>query len=649
MNEKETEIFKYFMARYKSQWDDNQYARDMYDLNLEYYQGYRQENKYPLAYNDSYNRILPIIYTILSRFMEQLYQTSNVVSVKPRKSQNEVSAKRVEALLNFQLENMNSIDMQGGSYLTMYKWFFNAITFGKGILKAYWRKEERISPIREALPKPKMDRFGNVVGMEMVDNIRMEKQIAYDQPYLETLHNKCCVPDVLERNIQKMKAFFLVYSKSMDHIKKMVDAGVYTKKGFGDMGWESAGGAGAEPRDSNEKFVKTLEITGGLRKEELNNDQVTKDVDILECYGKVILKDNPYDVGSGYSIKGVEEEVIAHIGNYKTLLSLQKNTYGYRPIFDIGCYMQPEMYWDIGLVQLTQGIQEQTNNLANLRMQNIMMMINPMLMVDPDSDVDPRALTWKPFGIIPGLKGEVEPLVIPDYHAQTFMEHERFMENTIQDMMGMYDYGKGQTPQRQERVGVVHAIQQMGEARAKLMLMTMDYTGIRPLLKYMMLLNTFHLPMGAEYRISEGDQTQFGKMFSGDIHSDFDFAARYTAMEPALGKQARAQTLMQLAPVTQQNPLVNQHQWLKTIFELLDVRETNSLIKSPEQLQQEQAQEQQAQMMAAQMDQNLETGSKIAISEKDFKEELALNEQEFKHDVTLERIKAKVKTSEKSE
>lgn len=650
MNKKETEIFKYFIARYKHQWDANQYMRSNYDEDLEYYQGYRNPANYPLAYNENFNRILPIIYTIMSRFMDQLYQSGNIVSVKPRKSQNNEQAKKVEALLNFQLENLNAIDMQGGSYLTMYKWFFNALTFGKGLIKAYWRKEERISPRRQALPVPKMNRFGEVVGMDMIDNITMENQTIYDQPYVEVLHNKCCVPDTKEKNIQKMKAFFLVYSKSIDHVKRLVDKGIYSKKGFREMGWDSAGGGGAEPRDSMEKYVHSLHIEGALREEDINESHKSPDVDILECYGKVILKDNAYEVGSGYKIKGMEEEVIAHIGNYKTLLSLQKNTYNIRPVFDIGCYMQPELFWDIGMVRLTKGIQEQTNNLANLRMQNVMMQVNSMLRVDPDADIDPEALVWKPFGIIPANQGEVEPVVVPDYHSQMFQEQQSFFENAIQDMTGMYDYNMGQTPQRQERVGVVHSIQSMGEARAKLMLMTMDYTGIRPLLKYMMTLNTFHLPSGSEYRITEGDESKFGQLFFGDIHPDFDYAARYTSMEPALGRLARAQQLLQLSPIIQQNPWINQHQWLKTIFELSDIREANALVKNPQQFQQEMMANQKAQMMAEQAVKQLETESTMAISDKDFREELAVNEQElkheliketqeFKHDLALEGIK----------
>jgi len=465
-------------------------------------------------------------------------------------------------------------------------------------------------------------------------------QTVYDGPYVETIHPKLFVPDIEYKDIQKMPAVFLVYTRSLDEVKKMADKGIY--KNLKDLSVNPQGEASGEPRDSREAVIRSLEMEGAQLTEDEITSRKTVDIDILECYGKVILEDSSYTVGSGYKIKGREEEVIAHIGNYSALLSLQKNTYGMRPLFDMGCYMHPELYWDIGLVTLTKGIQEQVNNLANLRIANAMMMINPMIKVNMNADIDPKALVWKPFGIIPVEDSQdVEPMIVPDTNSNLFMEQENFYKSTIQDLMGMYDYGMGQTPQRQERVGVVYGIQAMGEARAKLLLMSMDYLGLRPLLKYLMILNTFHLPSGFEYRIgaSDGPQ-QFGNIFGEDIHSDFDFAARYTSMEPALGKQARAQQLVQMAGMWAENPWINQYQYTKLMMELLDIREAEYLLKNPQQFAQEQQQAQQAQMMAQQMEANLETQGKIAKSQVDSQGRLAQGQQDNQGKMQVQGLKS---------
>jgi hypothetical protein len=431
-----------------------------------------------------------------------------------------------------------------------------------------------------------------------------------------------------------MPAFFIVYKRTLDYVKRQADKGVY--KNINELGWGGEAHASQNPRDSDEGWLQQLKIEGGLQRSELEDSRKSPEIDILEGYGKVIFDDTPYEIGSGVKIKGKEEEVIVHIGNYHTILSLQKNKYGVRPIFDMGCYMSPEMYWDLGLIKLTKSLQESIDTLENLRLQNVTMMINQMIKVRADADIPPQALKWRPFGLIPVEEmTDVEPMTIPDFHSNLFHEQENFYEKTIQDITGMYSYNMGQTPQRQERVGVVHSIASMGEARAKLMLMSMDFLGIRPLLKYMMTLNAFHLPSGFEYRITSQDQQSFGQVFGDDIHPDFDFAARYTAMEPALGKQFRAQQLIQMAQLWQQNPWINQYQFTKTLMELLDIREADYLMKDPQQFMKEIQQRQQQEMMARQMESQMKTQGKLKESQLDFQEEKALNEQKFGYDLAL--------------
>lgn len=608
MNKKEREAFKHFISAYKHQWDLNSYYREQYDDDLEYYKGYRPKNRYPLAYNVVYNKLLPRSHNILARFMDQLYQagTGDLISVRPRKKSDVDRAPRVRGLLNHQLETLNDIDMQGGSYLFNFQWMFNAVNWGKGIAKLYWRKEERITPKRINVPMPKFNPSGKLEGFENKMLLIEMPQVVYDGPYAEVIHNKLFVPHPHYKNIQKMPFVFCVYAKSLDYIKKKADEGVFIKKNIKDLGWsgtESKSGSGTG-EDTGEGIAKSLEIEGALTTKELESDRSTRDIDIIEGYGKYIFPEDetPYEVGSGVKIKGKESEAIVHIGNYKTLLSLKKNTYVYRPFFDIGCYYNPELYWDIGLIKLGKGIQEQYDTLANTRFQNAIMLVNQMLKVRVDADIPQDSLIWKPYGIIPVEEmDDVQPLITPDVsQSGAFREQEEFFDKILQEMTGVYAYNMGATPPRQEHVGTITSLQSMGEARTKLLLMTMDHTGFRPFLKYMMLLNMYHLPSNAEARINTAEGDQFKPLFAGDIHVDYDFSARYTGMEPALGKQFKAQQLLQYSQMWQESPYLQHHQFMKAVMELMDFHDTEKYIKSPEQVKQEQAQAQQ-QAMKTQM------------------------------------------------
>jgi hypothetical protein len=156
-------------------------------------------------------------------------------------------------------------------------------------------------------------------------------------------------------------------------------------------------------------------------------------------------------------------------------------------------------------------------------------------------------------------------------------------------MTGIYDYSKGVTPERQEHVGTMYSVQSVAQNRIKLLLMTMDYMGIRPLLKYMMLLNTYHLPSGFEYRISgkpqPGQGQGFGRAFGSDMHIDYDFEAKYASMDPALAKEARVSQLLQYSQIWQQDPYVNHYQFKKAILELTDMANPERFLNDPQQVQ----------------------------------------------------------------
>lgn len=598
--QRDDKIFKHFLAAYKHQYDLNQYAREQYDDDLEFYRSYKNPTASPLAYNLSFNKLLPRMYVMLSRFMDQLYQagTSDLVSVKPRKRGDVERAPRVQGLLNYQLETLNDCDMQGGSYFFNFAWMFNALTFGKGISKMYWKKEERITPRRIDVPIPRFDQRGNLIGLDSRAIVIEAPQMVYDGPYAEVIHNKCFVPHPHYKNIQKMPFVFCVYKRSLDYIKKKADEGVFIKKYIKDIGYTGEKiGSSAGGNDTLEAIIKSIQIDSAVEMSKLDSDRITPDIDVIEGYGRIIFPedDRPYEVGSGYKIKGKESEAIVHIGNYTTLLSVQKNTSEIRPFFDIGCYHNPELYWDIGVVNLGKSVQTQYDNLGNLRLQNAMMLVNQMLKVRQDADIDPAYLVWKPFGLIPVEDmDDVQPLTVPDLSGGgVFREQEAFFEEVLSDMIGIYPYNMGQTPERQERVGVIHSLQSMGEARTRLLMMTMDHQGFKPFLRHMMYLNMLYLDPKTEARINTNQGMEFKPLFTGDLHVDYDFSARYTAMEPALGKHFRAQQLIQYATMWQGNPHLQQYQFMRAILEMLDFHDSDRYLYTPQQVQQQMQQQQQ--------------------------------------------------------
>jgi hypothetical protein len=596
MNEQEKRCHGHFKKMFDHQWGLNQKYRDQYDDDLEYYVGNRDEAAYPLQYKLTFPQLLPRVLSMLSKMLEHIYQggSKDLVSVSPRKKSDIDRAPRVQGLLNFQLENLNAIDQAGSSYMLNMQWMTNALAFGKGITKLYWRKEERIAPLRVQVPTPVFDNVGRLVRIDVKSVLQQAPQIAYDGPYAEVIHNKLCVPHPNYRSIQQMPGFFVVYRKSIQDIAEKVDKGIYLRSALEDIVINSGGSKDPSAGDKSYEGISKSVSLEGIDYGQFSSEYSLPSIDIYEGYSKYIFPEDevPYEVGSGIKIKGKESEAICHFTE-SALLKIQKNNYGYRPFFDISCIQHPESYWDLGFIRIGKDIQEQLNTLGNTRYQNAIMSVNQMLKVRADADIPPESLIWKPFGLVPvDDMNDVQPLLVNDMTTSgVFREQEQFFKDTISDMTGLYPYNMGSTPERQEHVGTIYSLQAVGEARTKLLLMTMDYQGFQPFLRYMMLLNTWHLPDDFESRVITNNGTTFTPMFPGDIHPGYDFSVRYTSMEPSLGKQFRAQQLIQYAQMWVQSPYLQQYEFMRAIMELMDLHDPERFLITPQQVA---AQQQQA-------------------------------------------------------
>jgi hypothetical protein len=164
-----------------------------------------------------------------------------------------------------------------------------------------------------------------------------------------------------------------------------------------------------------------------------------------------------------------------------------------------------------------------------------------------------------------------------------------------------------------------------------------------------MLLNCYNLPSGFEFRVSgsEGGQQQFNTVFGDALHLDYDFEAKYAAMEPALAKEYRINQLLQFSQMWAQDPSVNQYEFKRAVFELLDWAQPERFLTDPKQL----AQMQQQQQQMAIMPQLLEQKHEQQLNLEDNKTKLIAQTLEAEDNLKLEKIRAnaKAKTEQRRE
>ena len=116
-------------------------------------------------------------------------------------------------------------------------------------------------------------------------------------------------------------------------------------------------------------------------------------------------------------------------------------------------------------------------------------------------------------------------------------------------------------------------------------------------------------------------------------------------MEPALGKQFRAQNLLQLNSVWAQSPYLNQYQWMKAIMELMDFANSDQYLYSPEQL----AMQQQQQMQQMMQQQVMAAGLEDQMSGRETQRKLLadLSKEALKGDYDLAEARIKARSSDK--
>lgn len=584
MTKKEKEAYNYFIQEYQRLKNLNQPYRDKFNDYIEYYRGYVDKSKYPMAYNYSYNKVLPIILRELESMMSHLYKSGDIVAVKPLTKADIQGAVRVGNTLNFQMGNLNSIDQSGGSYMMMMQWILSSLIFGKGVVKCYWRKEEGMGAKRiiKRTPIVEWDAANRpaIVGYDSQDYVVENTQLLYNGPYVENIPIRQFMPDPEYRDVQQMPCVCHVHQKSLDWIKKQVKAGIYSKRSLREIGkLAQASRANEEITEFN---TKVIEIESASTIEEIETDKHSaQNITIIDCYGK-------------YALDGKDEiEVVCTIANYDTILRLEPVPHNRKPFFCIGAHMNPDRFYDMGVIELVKDIQEAYNVLANTRLQVVTSKLNPMLQVLVDSDIDPRFLVFRPFGFIPVTShDDIKMLETPDMGVGTFTNHMSFFDNMISEMTGVHPYSMGSEPRRQEHVGTMYSLQQMGQSRMRLLLMTMDYMGFRPLLNYMMKLNVYNLPAGVEYRAPDtaggvsDDEYKFGQIQAEDIHDNYEFSARYVSLEPSLDKPYRIQQLLQLSQTWAQDPSVNQFQFKRAILEMMDMMEPERFLKSEQEVEQ---------------------------------------------------------------
>lgn len=471
--------------------------------------------------------------TVIPRVMEAIFSSDPIVAVKPIAVDDSEPAKKIEKLINYQLNRMDFLN----TFILLAKM---ALVYGTCIAKVDWKKEYR--KVRKV--QAKLDEFGMPVydeqGNPVIEKVTSEI-LYYDDPYIYPIDIYNFYIDPKATTIDNAEYCIMETTTTLGRLEQMQKMGAY------------------------KNINKVKEIIGTTLIEEGNNRYSNVDVQ------------NPNDIKDKHSkkvrlIEYWEDDRVIVVAENKVVIRDEINPYWHckKPfIFGRICPVENQFY-GIGLMEMVESLQNELNDLRNLRMDNLKLAINCMYKIARDADVDIDNLINQPGGVIlTNYIDGIDVLQTKDVTSNAFTE-AKIITDDIQTTHGIYDYSKGRPSQDRETATGILSLQEAANYRFKLMILLMCKNIIGNGSELMVDLNEQFINTDKIFRLT-GEDYNITPYDVEDVIGRFDFEPVGASLE-GLTKYARLQQLYQYRQVFASNPEFILTKYDKDILSLLSFK-----------------------------------------------------------------------------
>jgi len=484
------------------------------------YRSYRDETQYPFKSNLFVPYIFSIVESVVPKMLGTIFNTRPIISVQARQGASENLAKVMERLLEYQLD-----DERVEFFNKCLEFFKECVIYGTAFLKV--------------IPKFNDDELAsfNYIDVEPIDLFNV-------------------YPDYRAKSIRRMKYIIQLSYMEMDELYAMEKQGFY-------------------------KNVKELEhyLEGSINIDEFKRERLT-DIGILDEYGfdaerKVVEVLEYWDKDKIYTI-----------GARKVVLKEEDNPFDGLLPFVMARYIpvQHELY-GIGIPEVSEDLQEELNTVRNQRMDNVNLIINRMFLVHKYADVSLDNLVSYPGNVILTNSMEaVQPLDTRDITKSAYMEEE-IIKQDIDNATGEFMYLRGAPPERRETATGIVRLQQAGTARFDTVVKMVEFTVIRHMAKMFLWLDYQFLPK-EELEKLLGPDDYLALEAEAFYVQPIDVMLKQYNFQP-LGssttaiKEVRIQQVMQAYQLFNRDPMINQLELKKMVFDVLDIKNTSKLLLPP--------------------------------------------------------------------
>jgi len=260
------------------------------------------------------------------------------------------------------------------------------------------------------------------------------------------------------------------------------------------------------------KDVQTL--AEGYEGETIEPNDNLQELELIEFHGK-------YDIDGD----GRMEDIIATFSKkHKVLLAVRETDllHGKKPFAEIKMFPIPGRFESQGVCEIVQHLQQELNDIHNMRIDNGTITNATMFWYDPNSDIDPEIHRPGPGVGFPAGPNQIGILQTGDVKFSSFREEE-LVRRLIQDRIGVSDFAIGNdvTAGQNKTATGVNAIVNEGNQRMEVMLRNAALGLNEAVLQTLQLLQQF----GEDeiyFRVVEGAETSMKKVTAKEIQGQYD-------------------------------------------------------------------------------------------------------------------------------
>ncbi len=291
------------------------------------------------------------------------------------------------------------------------------------------------------------------------------------------------------------------------------------------------------------------------------------------------------------------------------------NVYREIPFIAIKNIPMSDQFYSLSDAEMLLDLEQELITKRRQRLDNVNFVLNTMFIVERGAEIDERELVTRSGGIIHTNDREaIDVLKFPDVTQSAYVEVKE-LEREMQNISGAFDYLRGVTQHSRETATSVMTLTQEGNMRFYLKLLSI-YKKIAKLALAFVKMSQLFMNKKQIIRIvgevniegvetiskknSRGETLSFLSIDKSDIKGNYDIIPVFsnTILSNLMNY---GQLLLQLFQLLKDSPYIKQYNFIKTIFDIFQIRNRNFLLKTQKELEEEAQAQMQMMNMIAQM------------------------------------------------